>query len=121
MQDWVRRWASILMIGVAVKSFQESTVEFASFIFERQKVVCYGLLNNAGGTTTILNFPDDNLALSFQLSCLDKRNFQLMQNGAQLICFADYETVMRNSEDDARIRHLNYTRDFMMGTLAHVS
>lgn len=109
------------MIGVAVKSFQESTIEFASFIFEQQKVICYGLLNNAGGTTTVLNFADDKSALLFQLSFLDKRNFQLIQNEAQLICFADYETVMRKSEDDARIRHLNYTRDFMMGTLAHVS
>ncbi|MFC6636671.1 hypothetical protein GV827_20575 [Sulfitobacter sp. JBTF-M27] len=109
------------MIGVVMKSFQESTVEFASFIFERQKVVCYGLLNNAGGTTTVFNFPDETTAVSFQQSFLDKRNFQLIQNDAQLICFADYETVMRKSEDDARIRHLNYSRDFMMGTLAHVS
>jgi hypothetical protein len=112
---------SILMMGVVVKSYEESTVEFASFIFERQKVVCYGLLNNAGGNTTVLNFPSESAAVSFQLAFIDKQNFQLVQNDAQLICFADYETVMRKSEDDARVRHLNYSRDFMMGTLAHVS
>lgn len=109
------------MMGVAMKSYQESTIEFASFIFEQQKVACYGLLNNAGGNTTVLNFPNERAAVSFQMAFLNNRNFQLIQNDAQLICFADYETVMHRSEDDARVRHLNYSRDFMMGTLAHVS
>ena len=43
-------------------SFRESTVDYADFTFERQKVVCYGLQNNIGGTTTILNFPSLRLA-----------------------------------------------------------
>ena len=104
-----------------MKSYQESTIEFASFIFERQKVACYGLLNNAGGNTTVLNFPNESAAVSFQMTFLTNRNFQLIQNDAQLICFADYETVMHRADDDARVRHLNYSRDFMMGTLAHIS
>ena len=104
-----------------MKSYQESTIEFGSFIFEGQKVACYGLLNNAGGNTTVLNFPNKSAAVSFQMAFLNNRNFQLMRNNAQLICFTDYETVMRRSEDDIRIRHLNYSRDLMMGTLAHIS
>lgn len=104
-----------------MKSHPESTVEFASFIFEQQKVACYGLLNNAGGNTTVLNFPSESAAVSFQTAFLKNRNFQLIQNDAQLICFADYETVIHKSEDDARVRHLSYSRDFMMGTLAHIS
>lgn len=101
-------------------SFQESTMEFADFIFERQKVVCYGLRNTAGGTTTILNFPSAALADSFRSAFLDNRNFRIVQNEAQLVCLADYDTVMRKSDDDPRVRYLHYSRDFMMGTLAHI-
>lgn len=104
-----------------MQSYRESTMLFADFNFERQKVVCYALQNNAGGTTTILNFPSERIADAFREAFLNKRNFQLVQNDAQLICLTDYDTVMRKSADDPRIRYLNYNRDFMMGTLAHVS
>lgn len=100
-------------------SYTESTMEFADFTFERKKVVCYGLKNNAGGTTTILNFPSVRIANEFREAFLHKRTFQVVQNDAQLICFTDYDRVMRGSEDDPRILFLNYSRDFMMGTLAH--
>lgn len=109
------------MYEVAMPSFRESTMEFADFNFDRQKVVCYALQNNAGGTTTILNFPSEKIAGNFREAFLHKRTFRLVQNGAQLICLTDYDTVMRKSADDPRIRYLNYNRDFMMGTLAHVS
>ena len=103
-----------------MKSFGESTMEFANFTFERQKVVCYGLKNNAGGTSTVLNFPSAKLADVFCEAFLRKRNIQYVQNDAQLICLTDYDTVMQESEEDDRVRHLHYNRDFMMGTLAHV-
>lgn len=102
-------------------SYSENTMEFADFMFERQKVVCYGLKNNIGGTTTILNFPSRELAEEFTAAFLLDRAFEIVQNDAQIICLADYDRVMRLSGDDPRVRFLNYNRDFMMGTLAHVS
>jgi hypothetical protein len=107
-------------VEAAMQSYRESTMEFADFIFERQKVVCYGLHNNAGGTTTVLNFPSFRLASEFREAFLDKRNIQIIQNEAQIICLADYDRIMRNSDDDPRVRYLNYNRDFMMGTLPHI-
>lgn len=104
-----------------MQSFDESTIEYADFAFERRKVVCYGLLNNAGGTTTVLNFPSVILADKFRDAFLRDRNFHIVQNDAQVICLADYDKVMRKSDADPRVRHLNYNRDFMMGTLAHVT
>lgn len=103
-----------------MSDFTEGQMEFADFLFERQKVVCYGLQNTAGGTTTILNFPSKRLADEFRRTFLDGRSFTLIQNEAQLLCFADYDAVMRRAEDDARVRYLHYNRDFMMGTLQHL-
>ena len=100
-------------------SFEESRVEYADFSFQRSKVICYGLLNTAGGATTILNFATDSLADEFSDAFLSDRSFQIVRNGAQLICLTDYDTVMRRSDQDPRVRHLCYSRDFMMGTLAH--
>ncbi|EDM70313.1 hypothetical protein RAZWK3B_06472 [Roseobacter sp. AzwK-3b] len=100
--------------------FDESALEFANFIFDRKKVVCYGLQNAAGGTTTILNFPTASLADAFRTAFLEGRNFRIVQNGAQIICLADYETVMRCSSDDPRVQPLRYSRDYMMGTLSHM-
>lgn len=100
-------------------SFRESTVDYADFTFERQKVVCYGLQNNIGGTTTILNFPSLRLAREFRAAFLDDRSYRIIQNKAQLICLTDYATVMRNSDEDTRVRTLTFHRDYMMGTLAH--
>jgi hypothetical protein len=105
----------------AVQGYRESIVEFADFAFEREKVVCYGLQNNGGGTTTVFNFPSQQLAQSFREAFLCERNFKIVQNDAQLICFADYDRVMRKLDDDPRVRYLNYNRDFMMGTLAHIA
>lgn len=104
----------------SMPSYRESTMEFADFTFERQKVVCYGLQNNAGGTTTILNFPSVDLANEFCEEFLDKRELRIIQNDAQLICLAEYDEVMRKADGDPRVRYLNYNRDFLMGTLAHV-
>ena len=104
-----------------MQDFEESAMEFADFTFERQKVVCYGLQNNAGGTTTIFNFPTARLADEFRGAFLRKRTFPIIQNDAQLVCLADYDRIMRPCEDDLRVRTLNYSRDYMMGTLAHVS
>ncbi|SIS94735.1 hypothetical protein SAMN05421759_10779 [Roseivivax lentus] len=101
-------------------TYCENTMEFADFMFERQKVVCYGLKNNMGGTTTILNFPSRALADEFVSAFLRGRAFDIVRNDAQVICLADYDRVMRRSDDDPRVRFLNYNRDFMMGTLAHV-
>lgn len=103
-----------------MQDFQESVMEFANFTFQRQKVVCYGLRNTAGGTTTVLNFPTPRLADEFRDSYLCRRNFKIIPNDAQLVCFADYDRVMRLCDDDPRVRPLNYNRDFMMGTLAHI-
>lgn len=103
-----------------MENFSESKVEYADFAFERRKVACYGMINTAGGATTVLNFPSALLADEFSGAFLKDRNFQFFQNDAQLICLADYDTVMRKSHDDPRIRYLNYNRDFMTGTLAHV-
>lgn len=100
--------------------FEESRVEFAHFAFDRQKVACYGLQNTAGGSTTVLNFPSRALADAFDTAFLRDRNFEILRNEAQIICLTDYDSVMRRSGDDPRIRHLNYNREFMMGTLAHV-
>jgi len=101
--------------------FNESLMEYASFLFERQKVVCYCLQNSAGGTTTVLNFSGSELARQFQANFLADRNFEVLHNHAQLLCMADYDTVMRKSDHDPRVKHLTYNRDFMMGTLAHVA
>ena len=101
-------------------NFDESKIEYADFTFERMKVICYGLLNTAGGTTTILNFPTSKLAEKFREAFLRDRKFQIVQNNAQLICLADYDTVMRRSDHDPRVQQLKYNRDFMMGTLSHV-
>ena len=106
--------------GKAMPSYRESTMEFADFRFERQKVVCYGLNNNSGGATTVLNFPSARLANQFRESYLNDGGFETIQNAAQIICLADYDTVMQSSEDDPKVRCLNYNRDFLMGTLAHV-
>ncbi len=103
-----------------MKSFDESKIEYADFAFECKKVVCYGLLNNAGGKTTVLNFPSVKLADDFCDAFLRDRSFKILQNNAQLICLTDYDTVMRKPDQDPRVRSLNYNRDFMMGTLAHV-
>ncbi|MEM6887448.1 MAG: hypothetical protein AAF636_04830 [Pseudomonadota bacterium] len=102
-------------------SFEESKIEFADFVFEQEKVVCYGLLNNAGGTTTVLNFPSATLADQFFVAFLRNRNFEIIQNDAQLICLAEYDAVMRKSDQDPRVRYLNYNREFMMGTLTHLN
>lgn len=104
-----------------MQNFDESRIEYADFAFEREKVVCYGLLNNAGGQTTVLNFPSVSLADAFHDAFLRDRNFQSVKNDAQVICFADYDRVMQRSEEDPRVRCLKYSRDFMMGTLEHVS
>ena len=104
-----------------MNGFDESIMEYASFMFERQKVVCYGLQNAAGGTTTVLNFPCPRLADQFQAAFLADRNFEIVQNQAQLLCMADYDTVMRRSDHDPRVKYLTYNREFMMGTLAHVA
>jgi hypothetical protein len=101
--------------------FVESALEFANFTFERKKVVCYGLQNTAGGTTTILNFPSEHLADAFHEAFLLGRNFDIVHNGAQIICLTDYDTVMRRSDDDPRVRTLRYSRDYMMGTIAHMT
>ena len=100
--------------------YTESEVEFADFTFERQKVVCYGLRNRAGGDTTVLNFCSRRAAQAFRSAFLQERSFDILQNDAQIICLTDYDTLMRRSNDDPRVRCLNYSRDFMMGTLAHV-
>lgn len=102
-----------------MQNFNESKIEYADFAFECEKVVCYGLLNNAGGKTTVLNFPSESLASEFRQAFLENRKFQFFQNAAQLICLADYDRVMRIPDEDPRVRCLRYNRDFMMGTLAH--
>ena len=102
------------------KDYCESTVEFADFTFDRQKAVCYGLQNNAGGTTTIINFASERLADRFRNAYLRELNIKIIQNKAQLICFADYQTVMCKSNDDPRVQSLHYNRDYMMGTLSHL-
>ncbi len=101
-------------------AFDESKIEYADFVFDCSKVACYGMINNAGGATTVLNFPSTKLADAFCGAFLENRNFETLRNDAQLICLADYDTVMRKSNDDPRVRYLNYNRDFMMGTLGHV-
>ena len=103
-----------------MSQFEESALEFANFVFDRKKVVVYGLQNTAGGTTTILNFPSEGLADAFRSAFLGGRNFRIIQNGAQVICLADYDTVMRRSAEDPRIQPLRYSRDYMMGTLSHM-
>ena len=104
-----------------MSDFNESEMEYASFVFERAKVISYGLQNKAGGITTILNFPTQDLATQFNTAFLSDRNFQVVQNQAQLLCFADYDTVMRRSDNDPRVKYLKYSRDFMMGTLEHAA
>lgn len=101
--------------------FVESALEFANFTFESNKVICYGLKNKAGGTTTILNFPSDGVADAFDRAFLRGRNFDIIHNGAQIICLTDYDTVMRKSDHDPRVRTLHYSRDYMMGTIAHMT
>ena len=100
--------------------FYESPMEYASFIYERSKVICYGLKNNAGGTVTVLNFVDRILAEQFKVEFLTDRGFEVFHNQAQLVCLSDYDTVMRRSNNDPRVKYLHYNREFMMGTLAHV-
>lgn len=102
------------------EDYGESTVEFADFTFDNQKAVCYVLQNNAGGTTTIINFASERLADRFRAAYLRDLNIRIIQNEAQLICFADYDTVMRGSQDDPRVQALHYNRDYMMGTLGHM-
>lgn len=104
-----------------MNGFNESMMEYASFLFERQKVVCYCLHNTAGGKTTILNFPCSELARQFRITFLADRNFEVMHNQAQLLCLADYGTVMRKSDHDPRVKYLTYNREFMVGTLLHVA
>jgi len=104
-----------------MNGFDESMMEYASFLFERQKVVCYSLQNAAGGSITILNFPRSELARQFQMTFLGDRNFEVVHNHAQLLCMADYDTVMRKSDHDPRVKYLTYNREFMMGTLSHVA
>lgn len=102
-------------------NYTESKMEFADFLFERQKVVCYGMRNKAGGDTTVLNFPSEQLACDFRETFLHDRSFGVLQNEAQLICLTDYDTLMRWPGDDPRVHFLTYSRDFMMGTLAHIA
>ena len=104
-----------------MNGFDESLMEYASFLFERQKVVCYCLQNTAGGTTTILNFPSSKLAAQFYAHFLADRNFEVVHNQAQLLCMADYDTVMRRSDRDPRVKYLSYNREFMMDTLSHAA
>ena len=95
-------------------------MEYASFIYERSKVNCYGLNNNADGTVTVLNFVDRTLAKQFKAEFLTDRGFEVFHNQAQLVCLSDYDTVMRRSDNDPRVKYPHYKREFMMGTLAHV-
>ncbi|PUB13181.1 hypothetical protein [Yoonia sediminilitoris] len=104
-----------------MQSYTESIIEFADFTFERRKVVCYGLQNKAGGTTTVLNFPTIELAAEFHGIFLSGRNFLIVENGAQIICLAEFDRVMQNAGDDPRVRFQNYDRNYMMGTLAHMT
>ena len=103
-----------------MKDFDESALEFANFIFDRKKVVCYGLQNAASARQTIINFPVETRSDAFRAPVLLGRNFRIIQNGAQIICLADYDTVMRRSAEDPRIQPLRYSRDYMMGTLSHM-
>jgi len=98
---------------------EESTIEYADFAFQNRKVVCYGLLNTAGGATTVLNFSTIDLADEFSNAFLSDRSFQTVRNAAQIVCLANYDTVMRRSDHDPRVRQLCYSRDFLTGTLAH--
>ena len=104
-----------------MKDFDESRVEYADFVFDCEKVVCYGLQNAAGGATTVLNFPTVFLAQEFRGAFLQERSFDIIENDAQLICLADYNSVVGPSCSDPRVRALTYDRDFMMGTLAHLA
>jgi len=81
-----------------MNGFDESMMEYASFLFERQKV-----------------------AGQFHAQFLADRNFEVVQNQAQLLCMADYDTVVRKSDHDPRVKYLTYNREFMMGTLSHVA
>lgn len=103
-----------------MQEFDESKIEYADFVFDREKVACYGMINNAGGSTTVLNFPSMGLADEFRSAFLANRSFPFVQNRAQLVCMADYDTVMRRSDNDPRVRCLNYNRSFMLGTLDHI-
>lgn len=103
-----------------MQGFNESKIEYADFVFDRKKVACYGMINNAGGSTTVLNFPSIELADEFRGAFLADRSFPFFRNLAQLICLADYDTVMHESDNDPRVRYLNYNRNFMLGTLDHV-
>ena len=102
-------------------NFSESKIEYADFTFDRQKVVCYGLINTAGGKTTVLNFNSPDLAEEFQARYLTGDDIAAIRNGAQLICLVDYDNVMCSCENDPRVRCLTYSRDYMMGTLAYAS
>lgn len=117
----LRAHADVVVVGAsAMTEFYESPMEYASFIYERSKVICYGLKNNAGGTVTVLNFVNNLLADQFKSDFLTDISFEVVHNQAQLLCLSDYDTVMRRSNSDPRVKYLHYNRDFMMGTLAHV-
>jgi hypothetical protein len=104
-----------------MNSFDESSMEYASFLFEGQKVVAYCLQNSAGGTATILNFPASELARQFQMTFLADRNFEVLHNQAQLLCITEYATVMRTSDHDPRVKYLTFSRDYLTGTLSHIA
>ena len=69
----------------------------------------------------IFNFPCSKLAAQFHEQFLADRNFEVVHNQAQLLCMADYYTVMHRSDRDPRVKYLSDNREFMMGTLSHVA
>lgn len=101
-------------------SFCESLLEHATFEFDRHMVVAYGMVNEAGGRASVLNFGSPEQAAAFAEEFLSGRDFVVIRNESQLLCLAGLDAVMDTADNNQRIRPRTYCRDALTGTVRHL-
>jgi len=101
-------------------SFCESLLEHATFEFDRDMVVAYAMINEAGGKVSVLNFGSAEQAAGFSQEFLSGRDFVVIRNESQLVCLAGLDTVMETVDSSQRVRPRTYCRDALTGTVRHL-
>lgn len=100
--------------------FCESLLEHATFEFDRDMVVAYGMINESGGQVSVLNFGSAIQAAGFADCFLSDRDFVVIRNESQLVCLAGLDCVLATVDSSQRVRPRTYCRDALTGTVRHL-